>query len=111
MMKANSQHGGRWGSAVRVLVFSLMTVSAYGQEGRKLIAQPVPEYPQAARRARLSGTVKVQVVIAADGQVKEVKVIGGHPLFVEVTLEALKRWRYTPGNSETIVPLEFSFRP
>jgi TonB family protein len=111
MMKANSQPGRRWGSAVRVLVFSLMTVSAYGQEGRKLIAQPVPEYPQVARRVRLSGTVKVQVVIAADGQVKEVKVIGGHPLFVEATLEALKRWKYTPGNSETTVALEFSFRP
>lgn len=110
-MNANSQPGGRWGSALRVLVFSLMTVSAYGQEGRKLIAQPVPVYPQVARFARLSGTVKVQVVIAADGQVKEVKVIGGHPLFVEATLDALKKWKYTPSNSETTAALEFNFRP
>jgi TonB family protein len=110
-MKTNNQPGGRWGSAVRVLLFSLMTVSAYGQEGRKLIAQPVPAYPQAARFARLSGTVKVQVVIGADGQVKEVKVVGGHPLFVEATLEALKRWKYAPSNSETTAALEFNFHP
>ena len=108
-MKANSQLSGRWGSALRVLVFSLMTVSAHGQEGRKLIAQPVPVYPQVARLARLSGTVKVQVVIATDGQVKEVKVIGGHPLFVEATQEALKKWKYAPSNSETTAALEFNF--
>jgi TonB family protein len=59
----------------------------------------------------LSGTVKVQVVIAPDGQVKEVKVIGGHPLFVEATLEALKKWRYAPSNSETTAALEFNFHP
>jgi TonB family protein len=59
----------------------------------------------------LSGTVKVQVVIGADGQVKEVKVVGGHPLFVEATLEALKRWKYAPSNSETTAALEFNFHP
>ncbi len=110
-MRTSSQPGGWWGSAARVLVFSLMTVSAYGQEGRKLIAQPVPEYPQVARIARLSGTVKVQVVIGADGQIKEVKVVGGHPLFVEATLEALKKWKYAPSNAETSTNLEFNFHP
>ncbi len=108
---SDSQPGGRWGSAVRVLVFSLMTVSAHAQEGRKLIAQPVPEYPQIARRVRLTGSVKVMVVIAADGKIKEVKVIGGHPLFVDATLETLKRWKFAPANSETTAALEFTFRP
>jgi hypothetical protein len=40
-MKANGQPRGNWGSTLRVLVFTLVAVSAYGQEGRKLIAQPV----------------------------------------------------------------------
>jgi TonB family protein len=110
-MRANSQTRRRWGSALRVLVFSLMTVSASGQESRKLIAQPVPVYPELARRARLSGTVKVEVLIAANGQVKDVKVIGGHPLFVDATTEALKKWKYAPSNSETTAELEFNFHP
>jgi protein TonB len=92
-------------------VFSLMTVSASGQESRKLIAQPVPVYPELARRARLSGTVKVEILIAANGQVKDVKVIGGHPLFVDATTDALKKWKYAPSNSETTAELEFNFHP
>ncbi len=110
-MKANRQPGARWGSALRVLVFGLITVTASGQEARKLIAQPAPEYPMVARRAGLSGTVKVDVVIAADGRVKEVKVIGGHPLFVDSTLEALKRWKFAPSGTETTSTLEFKFHP
>lgn len=89
----------------------MAAISASGQEGRKVIEQPVPIYPQLARRSGLSGTVKVQVVIAADGHVKDVKVIGGHPLFVDATVEALKMWKYAPSNSETTAALEFNFHP
>ncbi len=88
-----------------------MAASTSGQEGRKLTAQTVPAYPQLARMAGLRGTVKVQVVIGADGQIKDVKVVGGHPLFVDATLEALKKWKYAPSNVETTTTLEFNFHP
>jgi TonB family protein len=110
-MKANSQPGRSWGSAFRLVVFTLMTVSASGQENRKLIDQPVPSYPPIARRVGLSGTVKVEVVVAPDGRVKDVKVIGGHPLLVDSTLEALKKWKYAPSNAETTATLVFNFHP
>jgi periplasmic protein TonB len=92
-------------------LFVLAAVSAYGQEGRKLLEQPVPIYPQLAHRSGLSGTVKVQIVIAQDGHVKDVKVIGGHPLFVDATVDALKKWKYAPSSSETTAALEFNFHP
>jgi outer membrane biosynthesis protein TonB len=50
----------------------------------------------------------VEVVIGANGQIKETKVIGGHPLLVNSTLMALKMWKFAPGNEETTV-LEFTF--
>ena len=87
----------------------MAAISASGQEGRKVIEQPVPIYPQLARRSGLSGTVKVQV--AADGHVKDVKVIGGHPLFVDATVATLRMWKYAPSNSETTAALEFNFHP
>ena len=68
-------------------------------------------YPEVAKRARLSGTVKVEVLIASDGIIKDVKVIGGHPLFVDATMEALKKWKYVPSNTEASVSLEFNFHP
>jgi TonB family protein len=83
---------------------------AFGQETRKAIVHPAPEYPALARPSRLNGAVKVVVDIDADGQIKNVRVIGGNPLFVAATLETLKKWRYEPGR-ETTIALEFGFRP
>jgi hypothetical protein len=44
----------------------------------------------------LAGTVKVQVVIGPEGKIKDVKVIGGHPLLVDAVQETLKSWKYAP---------------
>jgi hypothetical protein len=75
-MRRSIHFGLRW-AAFDMLVLAL-AIAVSAQEGRKLIEQPAPAYPEVARRARLSGTVKVEVLIAPDGRVKNVKVIGGH---------------------------------
>lgn len=80
-------------------------------EGRKVIAHPAPVYPDTARKFSISGTVKVQVLIAADGHIKEVKVIGGHPMLVSAVQETLKSWQYAPAPAESSTTLEFSFHP
>jgi protein TonB len=97
--------------AVLLMAMSVPVFPAFSQEARKPISRPAPPYPDVARRLQLSGTVKVQVVIAADGQIKETKIIGGHPLFVNTVEETLKKWRYAPSNSDTTVQLEFDFHP
>jgi TonB family protein len=79
------------------------------QESRKVISNPEPPYPEVARRLRLSGAVKVQIVIAPDGKVKETKITGGHPIFVNSVEETLKNWRYAPASTETTTQLEFNF--
>jgi TonB family protein len=93
------------------MLLCLVAISVSAQEGRRLIAQPAPTYPAVARPMHLMGTVKVQVVIGADGQIKDTKILGGHPLFVDATLDALKKWRYAPAQSETTTLLEFDFHP
>lgn len=81
------------------------------QETRKLLNSPTPTYPETARQFRLSGVVKVQVVIASDGQIKEVKVIGGHPVLVNAVEDTLKNWKYAQASSETTAILAFNFHP
>jgi TonB family protein len=90
---------------------SLGVPSLRAQENRKTLNNPTPTYPETARRFRLSGVVKVQVLIAPDGQIKEVKVVGGHPLLVSAVQDALKNWKYAPASGETTASLEFSFHP
>jgi len=81
------------------------------QEARKVISNPTPAYPDTAKRFRLAGIVKVEVTIAPDGKIKATRVIGGHPLLVNVVEETLKNWKYAPASAETTALLEFNFHP
>ena len=110
-MTTINQYRGRWSNALRVLAFSMMAVSVFGQESRKIIANPAPVYPQLAKRDHLSGTVKVLVTIAPDGHIKDAKVVGGSPVFVNAALDALNNWRYVPSNGETTAVVDFNFHP
>jgi TonB family protein len=115
-MRANPKFPGRLARrCVRLVcafVLGLTGVSAFAQQNaRKVLAQPTPAYPPLMKQYRLSGTVKIQVVIGPDGQIKETRVVGGHPAFVEAALEALKKWKYAPSNTETTADLEFNFHP
>jgi protein TonB len=60
---------------------------------------------------KLNGTVRVQVVILPNGNVKETKVIGGHPILVTAAVDAVKKWKFDPANAETTGILEFKFDP
>jgi protein TonB len=82
----------------------------------KLVFQPKPEYPALAKSARVQGTVRLEVVIAKDGTVEKLRVLGGHPLLVEAAEAAVERWRYQPTvlNSSPIevvteVDVDFTF--
>lgn len=83
----------------------------HAQETRKALNNPTPVYPETARQFRLTGVVKVQIVIAPDGQIKDVKVLGGHPVLANAVQDTLKNWKYAPASSETTATLVFNFHP
>ena len=55
-----------------------------------------PVYPRVALEAHLHGLVILQAVIAENGDVDEVKVLRGHPLFNQAAVDAVRQWRFTP---------------
>jgi TonB family protein len=65
-------------------------------QSAKLISQAKPVYPPLAKQARISGTVNLAVIISADGNVTDIRVISGHPLLIPAALEAVKDWKYSP---------------
>jgi general secretion pathway protein A len=65
-------------------------------QAAKLIFQPQPDYPEAAQRAHLQGTVRLEAVLAKDGGVASVRVLSGQPLLTESAEKAVTRWRYQP---------------
>src|ERR1700686_4506414 len=69
---------------------------------RRLERSAPPEYPEMAERMKLTGTAQVQAEVKADGTVKEVKVLGGHPLLADALARAVKEWKYQPAPKETV---------
>jgi TonB family protein len=70
-----------------------------------------PSYPELARKMNITGTVKVEVVVAPNGTVKDARVVGGHPVLAGAALDAAKKWRFEPGGSESTGVIDFKFEP
>jgi TonB family protein len=87
--------------------------SAWGQEEitRKVKTRIAPTYPELAKRMSIRGVVRVQVTVSPNGTVKDVTLIGGHPVLANAALDAVKKWRYEARNQETTGMVEFRFDP
>jgi protein TonB len=92
---------------VALMFFVAWTAAA--QEGRRTVSNPQPEFPEIARKMSLSGVVRIEVIIGSDGEIRNAKVVGGHPVLADAALKALKKWKYAAGTSETKELLEFKF--
>ena len=60
-----------------------------------------PVYPEMARQVRLSGTVRLLLVVTPEGKVKKLLVTGGHPLLALAATNAAKQWAFEASKKET----------
>ena len=105
--------GFRKWTALGLLTFAVMaaaTPSALA-EGRKVKSKVNPTYPELARRMNVTGKVRLEIVVAASGEVKSVKALGGHPLLIDSATTAVKKWKYEAAAGETTETQEFNFNP
>src|SRR5208282_3745364 len=81
-------------------------------EGTRRVEHSVPpDYPEIAKRMNLTGTVQVEALVKPDGTVREVRVVGGHPMLVDALVRAVRQWKYQPAPRETVESVKFSFVP
>lgn len=65
-------------------------------QAAKLLHQVLPVYPPLARQARISGTVRLEAVIARNGVIQSLHLTSGHPLLAQAALDAVGQWTYQP---------------
>ncbi len=61
-----------------------------------LISSVAPVYPPLAQRARVQGTVRLNVTIGQDGHIQNLTLVSGHPLLVNAAQEAVRQYTYKP---------------
>lgn len=57
---------------------------------------PIPQYPEEVRRAHVSGSVVLHVVIGEDGTVRQATVVSGPEMLRQAWLDAVRQWVYRP---------------
>ena len=62
----------------------------------KILRSIAPVYPAVARENRIQGTVRLHVILATDGTVKELNVVSGDPALQTPALDAVRQWQYRP---------------
>jgi protein TonB len=67
-----------------------------------------PIYPSTARQYQISGVVKLEVKVAADGSVHGTKVLAGHPMLTSSAVDAVSHWKFEPG-PESVESVEVNF--
>jgi TonB family protein len=98
-------------AAMAVGVAGLRAQDATGELTRRVKSKVQAVYPQLARKMNLAGTVKVEVVVAPNGTVKEAKVVGGHPVLANAAMDAVRKWRFEPAAGESTGIVDFKFEP
>jgi TonB family protein len=81
----------------------------------KLVTHRVdPDYPEAARPAKLQGVIALDVVVGRDGSVIDVRALNGPDVLARAAVDALRWWRFEPYRVEgqpvvveTTVAVEF----
>jgi TonB family protein len=108
---------------LRVRVFSsliwvALLGSAMSRDGpglveieRKCTERVIPSYPELARKTNITGIVKAEALVTADGRVKSVVMKGGNPLLIQAAQHAIYQWKWAPAKHETRETIEIRFDP
>jgi TonB family protein len=59
-----------------------------------------PPYPRKAIDNRIVGTTVSEISVGLDGSVREVQTVRAHQVFEKHVTDALRQWRFRPGNQE-----------
>lgn len=94
-----------------VFLGSVGSSFAYAQEPAVIKAVP-PEYPRAAERREMEGSVVVSIDVDGSGAVTAVSVVSADPagIFDSAAINAVKRWKFESGKPATGIQKKISFQ-
>jgi TonB family protein len=95
--------------AAALALVVVLTIPARAADEREVKSRVSPVYPEIAKRMKITGAVKVEVKVDADGSVKDVKAIDGNRMLSAAAEDAVRKWKFVPGASASTVQVELHF--
>jgi TonB family protein len=106
-------------SARAILIISLAAtaailaprVRAEDPVPRRLITRVSPKYPEYLKTHEIGGVVRLTIVVTPAGNVKSITPVGGNPILVDAASDAVKQWKYAPGENTDTFEVKLDFVP
>ena len=93
--------------ATLALILAIAIPARAGDRAVKSRVNPV--YPEMAKRMKISGAVKLEAIVDALGKVTDVKTVSGNRLLAVAAEDAVRKWKFEPGASNSNVSVEVNF--
>ncbi len=90
------------------LVCLLFAAQAHADD-RRVEKRVSPIYPEIAKRMHVSGVVHIEATVAPDGSVTAVKATTGNKMLTLAAEDAVKRWKFVPGDGQSTVGIDVNF--
>jgi TonB family protein len=97
---------------IQITALALMVVSAIparAVEQRAVKSRFAPVYPEIAKRMKISGVVRLEVTVDAEGKVTDVKTLSGNHMLSSAAEEAVRKWKFEPGPGASTVDVSLDF--
>ena len=104
------ERSGRWVFKLMALVACAgMALTAGAAEDRAVKSRVAPVYPEIAKRLHVTGVVKLEVTVDAEGKVTDVKTVSGNHSLAVAAEDAVHKWKFVPAAAETKESVEVKF--
>ena len=87
----------------------LLPIAAHAGGDRAVKTRVAPAYPELAKRMKITGAVKLEATVDADGKVTAVKTVEGNRMLSQAAEDAVHKWKFAPGDGVETVPVTVNF--
>jgi len=109
-IQSPSQRSGLgWFHLGALLLVLALALPASAAGDRAVKSRVSPSYPEMAKRMKISGAVKIEATVDADGKVTAVKTLDGNRMLATAAEDAVKKWKFEAGAGETTVEATLNF--
>jgi len=97
------------GQAAALALLLALAIPARAADERAVKSRIAPTYPEIAKRLRIAGEVRLTVTVNPAGKVTDVKPLSGNSMLAAAATDAVRGWKFEPGDSISTVEVSLTF--
>lgn len=86
-----------------------LALPARAGDDRAVRSRVTPVYPEIAKRMHICGEVRLEATVDAQGKVKDVKPVSGNHMLEVAAEDAVRQWKFAPGDGDAVVTVSVNF--